>query len=347
MNEADLMGLYDRYAAELEDFWARRAVFPRFGRTVHLFGRAVSLTANDAGVLAAAEKLPPLYSSAPTLSEPPFTLQLVVQPPRRPVGPPPDDLIQHITYTGSADWLLLHLGAWGHAQVDLMRGRAVVVLAPSLAQRPDLVAGCVLHTVLLNCFIAAGYGLLHASCLVRGRQALLLLAPHNTGKSTTALRLALNGYRLLSDSMVFVPPGGGLLLGFPVGITKLRGDMLAAFPELQPLLAAEPVRDELKYRLDLGRVGEERVQREGISAENLTLILLNRHDQTASQTRPAAADAVWAAVMRNSLYYDTPAVWQRNLTALAPLIARTRAYHLTLGRDEARLLDAVEALFSA
>lgn len=341
MNEIEIQALYDRFAPEMEDFWSRRGAQARFGRTIHLFGRAVSVTANEAGVLAAVAQLPALYSTAPPRSEAPFTLHLIVQTPRRPVGPAPDDLIQRITYSGSADWLLLHLSDWGHAQADLARGQGVAVLSPELAQRPDLVAGCVLHTLVLNFFIAAGYGLLHASCLTRGPTALLLLAPHNSGKSTTALRLALNGFRLLSDSMVFVPPGSEWLLGFPVGITKLRADMVAAFPQVAPFLSPEAVRQETKYRLDVGRMGEEKVQRQAVTAEDVVLGLLSRGQDGMMVVESADTDAVWAAVMRNSLYYDTPAVWRRNLHALVPIIQRARAFHIRLGLSNHDLIDSL------
>lgn len=353
MDERELQGLYARYAPQLEDFWSRRGTSARFGRTVHLFGRAVSVTANEAGVLAAVAGLPRLYSSAPPRSEAPFSLHLVVQAPRQPIGPAPDDLIQRITYSGSAEWLLLHLGDWGQAHADLARGQGVALLTPALAQRPDLVAGCILHTLLLNFFIAAGYGLLHASCLTRGSAALLLLAPHNSGKSTTALRLTLNGFRLLSDSMVFVPPTSvetqnlaSLLLGFPVGVTRLRPDMAAALPQVQPFLTKEAVRDEIKYRLDVGQLGEERVQREAFAAEHITLALLSRGQEGKTVVEAAEADTVWEAVMRNSLYYDTPAVWRRNLNALAPLIQRARAFQVRLGLDENGLLDSIGRIMS-
>ncbi len=43
--------------------------------------------------------------------------------------------------------------------------------------------------------------------------------------------------------------------------------------------------------------------------------------------------------MQNSLYFDTAAVWQRNLAQLAPIAQQAEAYHLTIGTDPADILE--------
>ncbi|MEZ4514344.1 MAG: hypothetical protein R3C62_20910 [Chloroflexota bacterium] len=337
---------YQRYADQLDDFWFRRQAAPRFGRDFRLMGRAVQVTSNEEGVLTAVDHTLPLYTTAAPTADPPCTIQLVVQPAIVAPGPVPDELMQRLTYTGDADWLLIQLGQWGQAHVDLTRRRATAVLSPELAQRPDLVSQCLLHTILLNFMIASGLGLLHASCLMQGQKALLLLAPHNTGKSTTALRLALANYALLTDSMVFVDSAGGRvqLLGFPVGKIKLRRDVLAQFPALHPFLAQEVVRQETKYRLDLRHVGVARVQQTAVFPSHTTLCLMTRHEQPETTVWAAQETAVWEAIIQNSLYYDSEAVWTQNLAQLQPLVKQAKAYHLTIGSDEAQLLAALHAL---
>ncbi|MFQ5400690.1 MAG: hypothetical protein ACE5E7_13975 [Anaerolineae bacterium] len=335
---------YDEYAGKLEDFWGRRATKPRFRRDFRLYGHPVQLLSNEEGVLTAVDHTRPLYSTVPDSDHSPFTIQITVQPARVPPGPAPDDLMQRILYSGDGDWLMLHLGGWGHAHVDLAQFRATAVLVPELAQRPDLVSQCLLNTILLNFCIASGFGMLHASCLVQNGRALLLLAPHNSGKSTTALRLALAGWRLLSDSMVFTLPGTDKLVGFPVGKIKLRRDMVAQFPPLQPLLAAEAVRDETKFSLDLRRVDETLVQTTAVAPARIDLCLLARHNRAETLLKPADETAVWEAVMMNSLYYDQAAVWRRNLAQLEPVIGRARAYHLTIGVESERVIKAIQTL---
>ena len=188
-------------------------------------------------------------------------MQFVVHDGPVPPGPLPENLFDFMQYTGDADWLMIALGEFGNCWVDMdargaVAGRAVAVLAPALAEKTDLVSLYLLNTILTNFFIGNGYAMLHASCLMHGQRALMLMAPHNTGKSTTALRLILSGYQLVSDSMIFISPVSDklMLLGWPVGRIKLRGDMLDHFPEIRPLLSTEQVRGETKYALDIREI---------------------------------------------------------------------------------------------
>lgn len=340
----DRSTLYEQFSGEMEDFWGRRASAPEFEREFRVYGRRVHLRSNHEALLVVVDLLLPLYSQAPENDLPSWAIQLVVQPARIPPGPAPEDLIQRILYTGMGDTLMLHLAGWGHAHVDLAGSKATMVVVPELAHRPDLVAQSVIHTLLLNFCIAGGCGMLHASCLVREDRALLLMAPHNSGKSTTALHLALSGWRLLSDSMVFVLPESGQLAGFPVGKIKLRQDMVAGFPQLEPLLASEAVREETKYSLDLRQLDGSLVETAAISPSIILLCLLERHDRPETLLQAVTEQDVRAAVMGNSLYYDTEVVWQRNLEQLERLLSRGRAFRLVIGTDTGELIDRINRL---
>ena len=330
-------------AAELEDFWQRRANKLTFQREVTLFGHLLTVKSNAASLLKAVDLALPLYTKSalakPTLGE----VHLVVQPSSQEVAPVPDGLMQQIRYSGSDNWLMMQLGNWGMAHLDLTQRRATAVLDPTLAARPDLVAQCLLHTLLLNLVIAHGYGMLHASCLVHQRVALLLLAPHNSGKSTTALRLALAGFQLLTDSMVFVD-GAGYLHGFPVGIAKLRGDMIAHFPALRPFLQTEIVRQEAKYRVDLRAVASDLVQETAVKPQRVILCLLSRHASSESVVAEATETAVTEAILQNSLYVDQPHIWQQNNEKLQKLLLGETAVRLTIGTDPDHLQDVIHKL---
>ena len=342
----ELAILYRRHQDTLEDFWNRRGNRPHLEREFRLFGRVVRMASNHAGALASADFSIPQFSVAPPTGDAPFSIQLIVQAAPIPPGPAPDDLMRRIQYAGEGDWLAMQLGAWGYCQVELSRGRALAVLAPELAEQPELICRCLLNTILTNFFIAGGLGLLHATCLVRADQAILLIAPHNAGKSTTALHLALAGYKLMSDSMVYVAhdKGGAQLLGFPVGRVKLREDMTARFPRLQARLVPEPIRGETKRTLDLRQVDPALVQETVCTPAAIDLCLLRRGDEQETRRRPAARAEVMEAVMMNSLYYDTEAVWRRNLMPLERLVDQARLHHLVIGSDANSLTAAIASL---
>lgn len=342
----DFQTLFDANRDRLEDFWGRQQSEPHHVRRVALFDRSFRLSSNHAGVLAAIDHCVPQYSVALETGKGPFSIQLVVQAGPLNPGPVPDELFDRILYTGHSDWLSIRLDTWGHCHVDLSAGRAVAVLAPQLADRPDLVGRCLLNTVITNFFIAAGYGMLHASCLVQGSRALLLMAPHNTGKSTTALRLVLGGYRLLSDSMVFIPARSDSihLYGFPVGRIKLRQDAVLAFPELKLFLEMERVRGEKKYRVDLRQFDPSLVCEKGFSPSSIDVCLLAQHNRRESTLETVTRAAILEDAMLNSLFYDTRTVWRRNWATIERLADSARWYRLSIGSDPEGILETVAIL---
>ena len=344
----DFEMLYARHEAALEDFWSRRANEPRFTRDLRLFGRPVQLLSNAAGVLAAADFSEPLYSQAPPVEgAPPLVVRLLVGPPPVPLAPLPENLFAHIHYMGVGQWLAIQLGAWGHCQVDLARGRALAVLTTELAAQPELVSRCLLNTVFNNLLTAAGLAMLHATSLARGGRALLLMAPHGSGKSTAALRLALAGFPLMSDSQVYVSERGGALemTGFPVGRVKLRRDMLPDFPDLRPLLTPEEVRGETKFNLNLRRLDPALVQAEAIRPAVIDVCLLTRHASPNTVLTPATASEFIDTAMQNSLHYDGPDAWRKKVALIQQLAAAARCHHLVVGTDADSLVAVGRGLW--
>ena len=355
--------LYNRYKAQLEDFWGRQDNELRFQRIFSVFGCQVALSSNDERVLAAADYSAPLYSTAPPVERPMlekrvtsigvetgsndrglFHIRIVVRPHVHDPGPPPENLFEHIQYTGGGGWLNLHFGLWGNCFVDLQAGLATAVITPQLATRPDLISRGLLNTLLNNFLTTHGFAMLHATGLVRDGRMLMLMAPHNSGKSTTALRLTLSGkFQLLSDSQIYVTTTdrGLQLTGFPVGRGKLRRDMLPHFPELHPLLTPEQVRDETKYVLDLRQLNPSLVCEHAVYPTHIDLCLLKRNGQPETSIQKATLEETWEAIMLNSLHYDNPDAWEENLRLIEPLVKRAGLYHLGIGTSEEGIVEAI------
>jgi hypothetical protein len=347
-NDERLAALFAANEPALVDFWGRQEHGPHFERTFHLFGWPVHLTANEPALLEAAASVQPLYSRVAPLAAPPLGIHLVARRGATGAPAPPADLFDHIHYSGHGAWIALHLGPWGMAWAELASGQAHAVLAPSLAARPEAVGRFVLNTLFLNLLDGRGYSMIHATSLVRAGRLLLLIAPHNSGKSTTALRLALAGYRFIADSQIYVAPRDDALelVGFPVGETKLRPDMVAAFPYLRPFARPENVRHEEKYRLDLRQVETISVCEEAlIDPPAIHLCLIQRHDRAETAIRPATRDEMRVAVIRNGAFWNEPAVWRSHLRRLDRLVERAHCYHLAVGDDPDGVVAALEPLF--
>jgi hypothetical protein len=288
-----------------------------------------------------------MYSTSALQNGSTWHVHLTVHDPVPQAAPPPARLIDKVHYAGADDWLSIDLRDWGNCFVDMRHGEAHAVLASSLAKNPEQVCQVLINTILTNFLTRHGYSMLHASALVKDENILLLQAPHRTGKSTTALRLLLNGYQLLSDSMVYIGEQNGELRmgGFPVGRIKLRADMLPLFPALAAEAQAEPVRNETKHRVDLLRVDPTLTRQEMIPIRRVELCLLERRKQSMSSVEPLSEEELWSEIMVNSLHYDTAKVWKHNLRLIERMLQHARLHRLSIGTSERDILRTVDRLW--
>lgn len=86
----------------------------------------------------------------------------------------------------------------------------------------------------LNWSIAASchqWLMVHAACLERGGQAVILPAPPGSGKSTLCAALALRGWRLLSDELTLIDPATLALHGLarPINLKNQSIDLIRSF----------------------------------------------------------------------------------------------------------------------
>lgn len=349
----DFNELYRQHNEQMEDFWSRRVNAPKYERMIRIFGYPVIFDSNHEKVLDSANYAEQMYSTLDSQTQSTWRVHLTVRL-QRPDGfsggraaPPPERLIDLVHYTGADDWLSIDLLEWGNCFVDMKRGEAYAVLSPTLAENPEQVCLVLINTILTNFITRHGYSMLHASALLKDDHLLLLQAPHGTGKSTTALRLLLNGYKLLSDSMVYVGEHADELWmgGYPVGRIKLRTDMLPLFPALAAEAQAEPVRNETKHRVDLKRVNPELTHGEMVRIRRVEYCLLERWDRFESSIEPLTEDELWPEIMANSLHYDTQELWTENLRRIGLLLKHANLHRLRIGSAEDEILKTINGLW--
>ena len=343
----DYIQLYNQHQHILEDFWGRRNNAPTFERRERLFGRPLHIRSNQQAILQAVDYSLPLYSNGAPIDAPPFEITITVRPSPLSVGEPPSNLFAINHYVGFENWLSIQIGAWGNCHIDLKGGTAQVALTPELAAHPEIVSRGLLNTIFNNLLTGSGYCMLHCTGLLQNDRLLLLMAPHNTGKSTTALRLVMSGLQLVSDSQIYVSPDHDTLhlFGFPVGKGKLRRDMVPHFPQLQPHLTAEPVRDETKYALDLRTLNRDWVCEDAVTPQRIDLCLLTRNGREKTTLTSAELSDVWPAVVENSVFYDSAAAWNINLQQAARVVEQSTHWHLSIGTDPDHIIETIHQLF--
>jgi hypothetical protein len=342
----DFNELYRRHNEEMEDFWSRRANAPKYEKTIYIFGHPVIFDSNYEKILDSANLAEEMYSTSDAQNESTWKVHLAVRSSPTP-APPPARLIDLIHYTGADDWLSIDLLEWGNCFVEMKRGEAYAVLAQSLAENPEQICQVLINTILTNFITRHGYSMLHASALIKNENILLLQAPHGTGKSTTALRLLLNGYQLLSDSMVYIGEHADELWmgGFPVGRLKLRADMLPLFPALATEAEAEAVRNETKHRVELKRVDSSLAYPQMIRIGRVEYCLLERWDNSKSEIDSLSEDELWREIMVNSLHYDTQEMWNENLHRIEKLLKHANLHRLRIGTSEDDIIKTVNKLW--
>ncbi|GAB4456177.1 MAG: hypothetical protein Fur0044_50160 [Anaerolineae bacterium] len=333
----------------LPDFWSRQANTPTHSFEFAPFGVPTQITTNRPELLSAARlsagrfSQPPTPNPQPPNLQSPISLHLIVTP--HPTPPLPADLPERLRYNGLDDWLSLSAGEWGHAFAHLPSRTAVAFLSPALAAETRLVSRYIVDHYLLN-FILTEWAMLHASCVLdpSGQRLILMVAPHNTGKSTTALRLLRAGYIFLADGMALLRQNGkGFVAGgYPIGEVKLRDDVLALFSNYGG--EAVQVREQRKTVVNLRAVHTDRLAETLFMPQQIHLCLVERSSNTQTEIAPLSPAEAEPVLAANSVFWDEPARLAHNTAALHVLLESAGLYRLKIGTEPEGIVQTIAKL---
>ena len=307
-------------------------------------GLDATVTANSSSVLQAAHLSRKRFSrTVKSTPQGQLTIKIVVR--REDVPPIPSDLPRQLVYSGVENWITVSAAEWGHAFANLSRGEAVIVLSPQLAADTRLVSRYFIDHYLLN-FIFSGWAMLHASCVVSpdGEQLIVLVAPHNTGKSTTALRLLRNGYKFLADGMALLRQieRGFEVGGYPIGEVKLRDDVLALFPEYGGQRVQ--IREQHKTVVNLRQTHPGQLVEQTIRPKSIILCFLERGEGDGTSVETLSEEEAAPLLAGNTLFWDVPEKLAANNDTLKGLLRVASCYQIKTGNNYENLLSAIEAL---
>ena len=324
-----------------EDFWSRQANAQKFSFDFAPFGAPTEITANDPTALVAAQLSSKRFSRATEPGGKNIRLQIAVG--KQVTAPLPADLPERLAYSGLGDWITISAGEWGYGFANLQMRTALVFLSPALAEDTRLVSRCFIDHYLLN-FLIIEWAMLHASCVLdpTGKRLVIMVAPHNTGKSTTALHLLRAGYSFLADGMALLRLKGGRLIvgGYPVGEVKLRDDVLASFPEYSG--ETVKVREHLKTVVDLRAMHAKQMADTVFAPPHIQICVVERG--ASSATSPLAPDEASKLLTPNTVYWDEAAKLAHNTATVHHLLQIAALHRLTIGPNPAELVATMEAL---
>lgn len=338
-----------------EDFWSRQANRQSHSLLLVPFGVPLGVTANTAEALEAARLSANRFSTWGEPGAASARLHLVVRSQSTP--PLPDDLPERFVYSGVGDWITVSAGEWGHGFANLSTREAYIFLSPALAADTRLVSRYFIDHYLLN-FLLTEWAMLHASAVAKAGRLVVMVAPHNVGKSTTALRLLHAGYDFLADGMVLLNrrpqplhhksngangEARGLVAGgYPVGEVKLRDDVLDLFPQYAG--EAVRVREHRKTVVDLRPVHPGQVLKSILRPSAIHVCLAERASEPGSHLAPLTPEAAAPALAANTVFWDEPARLAHNTALLTQLLGTAHFHRLSIGTDTRSLVDTLERL---
>lgn len=334
-------------ASAFENFWNRENGANQYEMRFPGFGYDLLLRTNDRAVLQAGEMSAARYCLSKPLATPPAIELRVASVPTLPDTPVPFGFPARLQTIGAGDFLFQALTPWAQWFTDLDARRAYAVISPSLAAEPGVVSRNLLDRAVLNLLLREGVGQLHATTLVRGDCALVLVAPHGTGKSTTALHLLTADYKLLGDGLLFVRETTAMsfeLLGYPVGEAKLTPESQPLFPEWQGQGDEVSVHNVVKRIVNLRAVAPRKMIDHSVFPKRIVLLLAERTGQAHTTAVRLDAETTLARVLPDTIYWDEPQAMLRSLSVLRRFIQEASCYHLTLGTDRATLVETIAGL---
>jgi hypothetical protein len=204
-------------------------------------------------------------------------------------------------FRGRNEYVHADYGRDGSVWFDLKARAVSAIVSDRLLEDADIFNRTVLAVIAGT--LAPSLGLLgiHAGCVVRNGNAVLLAAKSGVGKSTLTLALALRGWSLLSDDWTFIAgsPTGLRAWGMRTSI-KLMPDAVRYFPELESAKTAASLNGEMSFEVDPWTFFH--VDR-AIQATPVSMILLERKFEVDCEPRhfirQCGAEEMQAALLQD------------------------------------------------
>jgi hypothetical protein len=201
----------------------------------------------------------------------------------------------------------------------------------------------VIFPMLLS-ILAGSVGLveLHASCVARDQEGLVLIGPSRSGKSTLAMALTELGFRLLSDDRTFCSFNEGRLLayGLPRPL-KLRRDAASWFKEFRDREPIDVQGGENVFYCQ----PNQRFGRQGSPAcEPRALIFLERQQSPGFSLSTIGRNEAKSHIERD-LLAETPAAIQKQEKTLKALLT-LQSWRLQYEGQPQEIAEQIESLFS-
>ncbi len=196
--------------------------------------------------------------------------------------------------------------------VDLRKRRVIGRFSAAMAS-DGRYWNTIIFPMLLS-ILAGSLGIveLHASCVAREQDGLVLIGPSRSGKSTLALALIEAGFRLLSDDRTFcsLTQNGLLAYGLPRPL-KLRREAAAWFEKFRDREPIDVQNGETVFYCEPGRQFR---QQSLMACEPRGLVFLERHEDLGFHLAPMKPSEIKSSIELDLLAEDSLAIEKQEKT---------------------------------
>jgi len=247
----------------------------------------------------------------------------------------PTAVFEDVKFFLNHDSVALTFGDRSFVNVDLKNGIARGFVCEEHVESPWIVSHRLFYVPVLEIIRAKGVCYIHAGCVCRGDECILLCGGSGHGKSTLTYALARSRYSYLSDDAVFVEHdrSGIEIFSFPEKI-KLDANSRSYFPEF----------DEFEKSAGKMEIPLKRTRIRDIAASGRPSALIFSgigHERKSELTALPKSDTM-LRLIGQSISISSKTNVARNLDLLMELAESCKSFELKLGSTFEGVPDLIE-----
>jgi len=257
-----------------------------------------------------------------------------------PSSPAPTAVFEDVKFYLDSDYTALTFDDKSFVNVDLKKGIARGFVCKEHLEAPWTISHRIFYVPVLEMMRAKGVCYIHAGCVCRGNQSILLSGGSGHGKSTLTYALARSRFSYLSDDAVFVEngPAGIEIFSFPEKI-KLDTNSRSFFPEFDEF---EKSRGKMEIPLKSSRISDVVVR-----GEPYAVIFCGIGHGKESKLAGLPRSETLLRLIGQSVSIASKKSIERNLDMLMALSEASRSYELKVGNTFEGVPELIEsALFA-
>ncbi|MCF8055642.1 MAG: hypothetical protein K9K37_03270 [Desulfocapsa sp.] len=187
----------------------------------------------------------------------------------------------------------------------------------------------------------SGLALVHAAAIGGDTAGILLAGRSGTGKSTTAIMAARNGFKFLGDDYIVLENKSGPVVHSAYNSVKFRWEMLERVPAAGDL-SLNNQKDEKGYFYL--RDHQPDALRRSLPLKAVLLPVISGNQKSYFDRVPQSKGLMGLAA---SSIFQMPGSGKQTLKTLAAILQGIPVYQMSLGKDNAEIMDALKRFMAA